>query len=181
MVADPWELIVGLLASVCHQLPERSFGREPFVAPLCYRCSAFYTAYAGSLSFVVCSRISPRALASLVLGSLLVAVMGVDVYLVGSTNFSRVATGLLAGSGAGLVAGGLLLRRFQRADPPSPTAAWWLAWAALVTTASLGPLGIERPELSATLSVIGAFVVVSTAPVIIIGTRSKGRASAGGH
>ncbi len=167
-------LVHEAMALLCHQLPERSFGSGSFVAPLCYRCSAFYAAYAGSLLVVVSSRARPRAVASLVLGAILVVVMGVDVALGCATNVSRVATGLLAGAGAGLVAGRLLSLRLRPAVARGPTATWWLAWAGVVATSSLAPMGLDRPEVSAGLAVLGVLVVAATMSMIVAGTRVAG-------
>jgi uncharacterized membrane protein len=109
----PARLIYTLYSPTCHQLPERSLFLFGHKMAICARCSALYLAFWGvGLLYGLWGllplgrryRWSPLALRWLLILSLPMIVDGTG-QLLGlhtSTNFLRLATGILAGGGFGL-------------------------------------------------------------------------------
>lgn len=180
---DILEIVRGLMGSICHQLPVRSFESGSIRVPLCYRCSSFYVSFMTTLLMVVVSRAGPRPVVSLALGLVFVGMLGVDVFVADSTNLSRVVTGGLAGAGTGLVAGGVAggvaREHFGRAKVRSPSITWWLAWTVVVVGPCVGPLALGLPRLSTALCVLGVLTAMLTAVAVGIAMvrprRSDGR------
>jgi uncharacterized membrane protein len=176
-----WENLHHFAAPLCHQLPERTMSAGGLMAPLCFRCSAFYGAFLLALAVTVSSRdvrsATPRV--GIIVAVTTMGAMACDALLWASSNILRHMTGTIAGIGLAMAAGPVLARVLEvGSEPKATTRHRWVAWLgpAVVggSVALLYPWSLadsRAPLLASTLtSLCGLLALAFTVNALLVGT-----------
>jgi len=158
---------------MCHQMPERTLTAGDWSAVLCFRCSAFHTAFmlaaVGQLLWARRRTLS-LPLAAVAVASL--ALLTADIVVWKSTNWQRVVTGALAGTGTAAIAVPLMLGMASQtpsAFEPIGRARMTIFPVALATSLALhGLSSCASVWASSILSVSGAVALWFAANAIIV-------------
>jgi uncharacterized membrane protein len=113
-------------ATLCHQMPGRSFVVDGHLFAVCHRCTGIYTGIVGGLlltAFPAVRSFFSRYGLILVGGALALVLFdfGLDFLgLVGNSPISRVLTGTILGTSAGAFLGKVILGYPRRTSPQYP-------------------------------------------------------------